>query len=120
MSDYKAATYRFAAIKRQLQRVASDHGQEVRNAWVDRVLTILDSDNLITQAASGLATEKGLLFECNIAGLVWDDPRVVYRLRQLEGSGVVVELVDYQHEIAGKSFKRTRIQVSFAEQTGAS
>ncbi|NJO38829.1 MAG: hypothetical protein HC871_16015 [Rhizobiales bacterium] len=110
MSD---RTYRFAAINRQLQRVAGDHEREVRKAWVDRVLNILDSDNLIAQAASGQVTENSVLFECNVAALVWDDPRIVYRLRQLEGSGVAAELVDHEHEVAGKSFRRTKILVTF-------
>jgi hypothetical protein len=110
MSD---RTHRFATISRQLQRVAGDHERGVRKSWVDRVLGILDSDNLIAQAASGQATEDRLLFECNVAAVVWDDPRIVYRLRQLEGSGVAAELVDHEHEVAGKSFKRTQIQVTF-------
>jgi hypothetical protein len=113
MNDQNTPTYRFAAINRQLQRVAGDHEREVRKAWVDRVLALLDSDNLITQTAAGLATDNSLLFECNVAVLVWDDPRVVYRLHQLEGSGVGVELVDHEHEVAGKTFKRTKIRVTF-------
>ncbi|MEZ5931851.1 MAG: hypothetical protein R3F54_07875 [Alphaproteobacteria bacterium] len=110
MSD---RTYRFAAINRQLQRVAGDHERQVRKAWVDRVLGILDGDNLITQASSGQATDDTLLFECNVATLVWDDPRIVYRLRQLEGSGVTAELIDHEHEVAGRTFKRTKILVTF-------
>lgn len=113
MSDYRAGAHRYAGIKRQMQRVADDHDHDVRKARVERVLAVLNSDHLISQAASGLAAEEGLLFECNVAPLVWDDPRVGYRLHQLEGSGVGVELVEHEHEVAGKIFKRAKIRVSF-------
>lgn len=114
MNDPGARAYRYVAIKRQMQRVAGDHDRQVKKAWVDRVLDLLDSDNLITQAASGLATDNTLLFECNVAAEVWDDPRIAYRLRQLEGSGVAVEMIDHESEIAGKIFRRTKIKVTFA------
>ena len=97
-----------------MRRAADDHAREVRLAQVERVLAMLDSDSLISQAASGLADEdNNLLLECNIAPLVWDDPRIAYRLRQLEGSGIAVDLVDHEIQIAGKTFKRTKISVSF-------
>lgn len=117
MSRRDTSTYRYGTINRQLQRVASDHERHLRQAWVDRVLEILDGDNLIAQAASGLATEDGLLFECNVAPLVWDDPRITYRRQQLEGSSVSVELNDHEHTVAGKSFKRAQIRVRFSSQT---
>lgn len=113
MSDIKAPAPRYAAVKRQLQRVADDHQRHLKTAWVDRVLDMLDSDNLIMQAATGQATDSSLLLECNVAALVWDDPRVAYRLRQLEGSGIAVELVDHTFEVAGKDFHRTKMLVTF-------
>lgn len=113
MTNHKPPAYRYVAIKGQMQRVANDHERQVKKAWVDRVLNVLDSDNLIAKAAAGLATDKSLIVECNVAALVWDDPRIISRLRQLEGSGVMVELVEHQHEVAGKTFERTRILVSF-------
>jgi hypothetical protein len=114
MSDDRGYGQRFSPIKSQMRRAVDDHDRDVRIARVERVLGLLNSDSLISQAASGLADEdNSLLLECNIAPLVWDDPRVAYRLRQLEGSGITVELVDHESEIAGKIFKRTKIRVSF-------
>lgn len=114
MSSHGVSTYRYGAINRQLQRVAGDHDRHLRQTWVDRVLDILDGDNLMKQAATGLANDDGLLFECNVAPLVWDDPRVAHRRQQLENSDVAVELVDYEHTVAGKTFNRARIRVAFA------
>ncbi len=113
MSNYHGHGQRFSPIKSQMRRAVDDHDREVRVAQVERVLGMLDSDRLLSQAASGLADEDhSLLLECNIAPLVWDDPRIAYRLRQLEGSGITVELVDHESKIAGKTFKRTKIRVS--------
>ena len=111
MSDRYVQAYRYGATKQQIQRAASDRERHVRQAWIDRVLDILDSENLITKAAAGLASADGLLFDCNVAPLVWDDPRVVYRRRQLESGDIAVELVDHVSKIAGKTFKRTQIKV---------
>lgn len=113
MSDHTPPIHSYVAIKRKMQRAANAHERQMRKAWVDRVLDILDNDKLITKAASGQTTENSLIFECNIAAHVWDDPRIVHRLRQLEGGGVAVELVDHETEIAGKTFKRTRIHIAF-------
>ncbi len=114
MTEYDSRAFRLGAIKRQMQRGANDHERHLRQAWVERVLTILDGDNLVSQAASGLANEDGLLFECNVAPLVWDDPRIVYRCQQLEGDDVTVELVDHECHVAGKAFKRAQIKVVFS------
>ncbi|MDH3660235.1 MAG: hypothetical protein OEU92_09425 [Alphaproteobacteria bacterium] len=114
MSSRGASTYHYGAINRQMQRVANEHDRHLRRAWVERVLEILNGDNLIAQAASGQASDGGLLFECNVAPLVWDDPRIAYRRQQLERSDVTAELAEHEHTIAGKSFKRTRIKVAFS------
>lgn len=106
--------YRYGAINRQMQRVANDHERHLRQAWVERVLAILDGDNLVAQAAAGQATEGGMLFDCNVAAEVWDDPRVAYRRQQLESSDVTVELDEHRHSVAGKTFTRTRIRIRFA------
>ncbi|MGI9418361.1 MAG: hypothetical protein ACR2RA_11045 [Geminicoccaceae bacterium] len=114
MTSHGTPTYRYGAISRQLQRVAGDHDRHLRQTWVDRVLDILDGDNLIAQAAAGKSNEDGLLFECNVAPMVWDEPRIVYRRQQLENSDVVVELVDHENTIAGRTFKRAQIRVAFS------
>lgn len=114
MSDHGATAYRYGAINRQMQRLAGEHERSVRQTWIDRVLAVLDSDNLINQAGSGRVTEDSLLFDCNVAPLVWDDPRIAYRRQQLEGSGVTAELIDHQHDVANKTFKRTQIKITFS------
>ena len=113
MVDRDNRSYRYSAIKRQMQRVAGEHERHLRQVWIDRVLDILDSDNLIAQAASAQISEDGLVFECNVAPKVWDDPRIAYRRQQLESSNVAVELIDYQHEVAGKIFSRAQIRIGF-------
>jgi hypothetical protein len=114
MSNYAIPTHRYGGIKRRIQRAASEHERHVRQAWIDRVLSILDHENLVTQAAAGQATGDDLLFDCNVAPLVWDDPRIAYRVRQLEASQLTVEIVDREATIAGKIFKRTQIKVAFS------
>ena len=114
MDSHGAPAYRYGAINRQMQRVAKEHDRHLHRAWADRVLQILDGDNLIAQAAAGQASDDVLLFECNVAPLVWDDPRIVYRRQQLERSDITVELADHEHSVAGKTFKRTRIKVVFS------
>ena len=114
MSDRDSRSYRYGAIKHQLQRGMNEHERHLRQTWVERVLELLDGDNLITQAASGQTIEGALIFECNVAPLVWDDPRIAYRRQQLEGGNVAVELIDHEFEVAGKTFKRARIKVAFA------
>ena len=113
MTSRRGTTHRPTAIKGQMQRVAKDHERQVNTAWVNRVLDVLDSDKLIAKAASGVAADDSLVVDCNVAPLVWDDPRIALRRRQLEGSGVVVELDEHEHEVAGKTFRRSRILVSF-------
>ncbi|MGI9509662.1 MAG: hypothetical protein ACR2QJ_09990 [Geminicoccaceae bacterium] len=114
MSRHSGSTNRYGAINRQMERVANDRERHLRLAWVDRVLDILDDDNLITQAGAVLVNENNLVFECNVAPLIWDDPRVVYRRQQLERDHITTELVEHEHTVAGKTFKRTRIKVTFS------
>lgn len=111
MSDSRRTTYRYGSIRRQMERVAGDHERRVRQAWIERILDILDDDNLVTQAAKTPKTDEGLLFDCNVAPLVWDDPRLTFRLKQLAANDVQVELIDHEHEVAGKTFKRAQIRV---------
>lgn len=114
MSKYRGYQQRISPIKSQMNRAVDDHERDVKVAWVERVLRMLNSDNLISQAGSGLVNEGNfLVLECNVAAQVWDDPRIAYRLRQLESSGIVVELVDHESTIAGKTYKRNKIRVSF-------
>lgn len=113
MSSHQPRPYSYGAVNRQMRRVTADHQRHLRQAWIDRVLDLLDSDNLISQASNAIDADEGLLIECNIAPMVWDDPRITFRLKQLESNDVKVELVEHEHQIAGKTFKRNQIRVSF-------
>ena len=113
MTSRRPAAYAYGSINRQMHRMANEHKRHLRQAWVERVLDILDSDNLIGTAAGQGDADDEILFECNIAPAVWDDPRIAYRLQQLEANNVKVELVDHVHTIAGKTYKRARIKVVF-------
>lgn len=113
MSSRRQSSFFYGSINRQMHRVANDHQHHLRQAWIDRVLDLLDNDNLIGKAADVIDIEDGLLLECNIAPMVWDDPRIAYRRQQLASNNVDVELVDHEHTIAGKTFKRAQIKVVF-------
>ena len=93
--------FRYGAIKRQLQRgIANEHERHLRQAWIERVLTLLDSDNLITQATAGQADgQRSASSNAMSLRIVWDDPRIAYRRQQLEGSDVAKSsLIDHEFE----------------------
>ena len=115
MSNHATYPHRYGGIKRQIEHAAREHERHVRQAWVDRVLGILDHENLVTQAAAGQATGEDLLFDCNVAPLVWDDARIAYRVRQLAASQLSVEVVEHEAMIAGKAFTRAQIKVAFPD-----
>jgi len=96
-----------------MERISNDRERRLRQAWVERILDLLDSDTLIAQAASLKDKEEGLLFDCNFAPMVWDDPRIAFRLKQLANNDVNVDLVDHESVVAGKTFKRAQIQVTY-------
>lgn len=112
MTDWPATTFRYGSTRRQMERVSNDHERRLRQAWIERILDLLDNDNLITQAATLPKTEDGLLFDCNFAPLVWDDPRITFRLKQLAANEVTVDLIDHEFTVAGKTFKRAQIRVT--------
>ena len=107
------SSHRYMSVSRQMERVSNDHERRLRHVWVERVLHILDTDNLIAKAASLPRTEEGLLFECNFAPEVWDDPRITFRIKQLDNHKVTAELTERESTIAGKTFKRSQIRVTF-------
>ncbi|MGI9493072.1 MAG: hypothetical protein ACR2QF_11800 [Geminicoccaceae bacterium] len=114
MSDWSSgATRRYGSVSRQMERFSNERERRLRKAWVERVLELLDSDNLIARAAALHDKDEGLLFDCNFAPLVWDDPRITFRLKQLANNNVTVELAEHERVIAGKIFKRTRIRVKY-------
>ena len=113
MSDHGRPRYHHSTVRRQMERVSRDLEYRQRKSWIDRILSLLESDSLISAAAARPKTGDGLTFECNFAAEVWDDSRIERRVQQLAASEITVELVDYEHEIAGKTFQRTQIRVVF-------
>jgi hypothetical protein len=104
----------YGTVNRQMAQVAAERHRRILQHWVERMLAILEDERLITQAALDLSSrDKGVIFECNFAREVWDDPRISFRVRQLASRSVKVELVDKELQIAGKTLKRTQIHVTF-------
>lgn len=116
MTNWPSSTYRYGTTRQQMERVSNDHDRRCRQAWIERILDLLDDDNLIALAAKLPKTEEGLLLDCNFAPLVWDDPRIAFRVKQLTNNDVSVELADHEFTIADKTFKRVQIRVVFLKQ----
>lgn len=115
MTSWSSSTYRYGTIRQQMERVANDHDRRLRRAWIERILHLLDNDNLIAQAATLSKSENSLLLDCNFAPLVWDDPRIAFRRKQLATNDVMVELIDHELTVADQTFNRAQIRVIFSE-----
>jgi hypothetical protein len=114
MTDWSAAkSFRYGSVRRQMERVSNEQERRLRQTWIERVLDLLDDDNLIAQVAASPKSEEWLLFDCNFAPMVWDDPRIAFRLKQLANNEVEVNLLDHEHTVAGRTFRRAQIQVRF-------
>ncbi len=105
--------YPYSTVKRRMERVSDDRDYQLKRERISRVLKILESDNLIALAATKPRAANSMIFECNYAPAIWDDPIIQRRLQQLASNDITVELVDHEHSVAGKSFRRTQIHVAF-------
>lgn len=112
MRNRSRSPYQYGSIRRQMARVTSEHQRRLRQTWIQRVLDILGDDNLMARAALQSASDIEIIFECNFAPEVWDDPRIAFRLKQLAANDIVVELIDHEHAVAGRTFNRTQIRVA--------
>ena len=101
------------SVRRRMEWVSQDQRRKLRQTQINRVLELLDSDSLINLAASKPVADDVMIFECNFAPDVWNDPRIEYRVKQLAASEIVVALVEHEHTVAGKTFKRHQIHVTF-------
>ena len=94
-----------------------DRLRAIRTDRVQRVLTVLRDDNLMTAAALSLDGDReGITLECGFADLVWEEPEVRYRVTQLADRGIRVELVAHETEIAGRRFSRPQLVVRFTQE----
>jgi len=100
------------ALRRRLSLLAGEGEHRRSNAAVQRVLALLSDDHLAAEAAKALHTNTFEL-ECGVLDQVWEDPRVANRRVQLERQGVTAERVPVETTIAGKTYCRTRLRISF-------
>lgn len=104
----------YEALRRRLGQAASETGRNARDWQIERVLTLLSEEKLLAQAATRLDPSEGLLLECGVLGDdVWEDPRVVARVRELERQGINAERIEHTHSVAGRTFTRNKLKVTF-------
>ena len=113
MSHRGSKPRQYGTVRGRMEWVSKDQGNLLRRQRISRVLKLLESDNLIALAASKPKSEDGMIFECNFAPEIWEDPIIQRRLQQLASNDVAVELLDHEHSVAGKTFRRTQIRVVF-------
>lgn len=113
MSQHSRSRYQYGTVRRRMERVSKDRDFHLRRSRIDRVLELLDGDNLVALAATKPKSDEGMIFECSFASEIWDDPSIERRVQQLASNDITVELVDYEHTVAGKTFQRTQISVKF-------
>ena len=100
------------ALRRRLTQMAVEGQARRADAAVQRVLTMLSDEQLATEAGKAQSADSFEL-ECGVLDQVWDDPRVFNRRGQLERQGIVVERVPIETQVAGRTFRRTRLRVQF-------
>ncbi len=113
MSDHGSRHRQYGSVRGRMERVSEDQDYQLRRERITRVLRLLENDNLIALAASKPRTEEGMIFECNFAPEIWEDPIIQRRLQQLAANDVFVDLIEHEHSVAGKTFLRTQIRVIF-------
>ncbi|MGH1483858.1 MAG: hypothetical protein ACRBM6_35120 [Geminicoccales bacterium] len=113
MSKHTRPNQLYGSVQRRMEWVAKDQRYRLRQAWVERVLSLLEGDKLIMCAATKPLDDEVLIFECNFAAEIWDDPRIDYRIKQLANNEIKVAVVEHEHTVAGKTFKRNQIHVTF-------
>ena len=100
-------------LRRQMTRLSDERQRRIYEFQVERVLAILDDDNLTTKAALNLKSSEGLTFECNFVESVWKDSRVVNRVAQLAGRGITADVIQHRSEVGGKRFTRAQLRIAF-------
>ncbi len=100
-------------LHRQMTRGADEAGRERHEFWVVKLLALLSDTALRTGASACVSEPKSLVIECNFADQVWDDPRVEQRVQTLTQQGISVEKQDHMMTIAGQSFTRRQLVLTF-------
>ena len=113
MSDKSRSFRGNSLLLRQMTRLSNERQRRIREFQVERVLAILDDENLTTQAALNLRSSEGLVFECNFVENVWQDSRVVNRVAQLASRGITADVIEHRSEVGGQAMTRTQIRIAF-------
>ena len=100
-------------LHQRMTRAAAAAQREAQDFWVDRVLFLLSDEYLRAAAMAVIAEPKQLAIECNFVDQVWDNPRVVGRIKLLEGQGMTVTRQRHETTVAGRSFSRSQLVVAF-------
>jgi hypothetical protein len=100
-------------LRRQFSQALARREKGLTDFRVKRVLAILTDQNLAQRVGLAPPGSSELLFECNLVNEAWTDPRVVQRVKQLHDRGITVEPIEHTHEIAGRTFTRSKIRVQF-------
>ena len=97
----------------QMTKGAKETAAERYEFWVDKLLLLLGDKALRTAAGECVSEPMNLVIECNFADQVWDDPRVEQRVQTLTQQGISVERRDHMTTIAGRSFTRRQLVLTF-------
>ena len=100
-------------LHRQMNRAAAEAQREVRDFWVERVLFLLSDEYLRTAAMAAVDGSKRVTIECNFVDEVWDNPRIAYRIKVLEGQDMTVTCERHRTTVAGQTFERWQLVVAF-------
>ena len=103
------------SLHARLVASSNDRNRRAHDAWVERVLAVLGDDALAATAGAATRTERVWEVECGFAHDIWEDPRIVQRVRALDRLGIGVTVVDVERTIAGRDFSRPRLRIEFGQ-----
>ena len=100
-------------LHRQMNRSADDSARDRHEFWVIKLLTMLSDKALRTAASASVDEPRTVVLECNFADQIWDDPRIERRVAALAQQGIQVERRDQTTIIAGESYTRRQLVLTF-------
>lgn len=101
------------ALRRQLVKAANAFDHDRHEQWVARLLTLLSDKSLRDAAAKCTGDPREVIFDCNFVAEVWDDSRIKRRIDHLKTQEITVARRDHQTEVAGNTYTREQIAISF-------
>ncbi len=100
-------------LHQQMDKAVHDAANERLDFLVVKVLTMLSDRTLRTAAAGCLTDSKQVALECNFIDQVWEDPRVERRVQALARQGITVARETRKTEVAGQSYERQQVLLTF-------